>query len=230
MSPAGGPRLELALETSSARPSVAARWEGRLEQRSLVGDRPHASDLLPALEQLLAGLGAGPGDVGAVIVGTGPGSYTGLRVGVATALGIARGAGALLHGVPSLEALSYGELLPGASAAFLLDARQGELYLARYRREPEEVQALLAPCVTTAAALGELVPADERIFADEAALQAAGLEDERARNPERFGHAWPGAGALLRLGTARLGHRGPHTPAQVEPLYLRAFAARSRRR
>ena len=53
----------------------------------LGGERPHACDLLPALEQLLARLGAAPADLATILVGTGPGSYTGLRVGVATALG-----------------------------------------------------------------------------------------------------------------------------------------------
>jgi tRNA threonylcarbamoyladenosine biosynthesis protein TsaB len=224
------PRLAVALETSSARPGLAARRGERLAETPLAGDRPHASDLLPALQALLEQLGAGPAELDAVVVGTGPGSYTGLRVGVATALGLARGAGAALYGVPSLEALAFGELAPGQSAAFLLDARQGELYLARYLREAAEVRALLEPCVTTAAGLEELLPAGERIYADAAAVRAAGLEAERARAPERFAQAWPRAGALLELGGARLERDGGQSPEQVEPLYLRAFAARARRR
>ena len=230
MSAPAGPGVEVALETSSARPSVAARRGARREELSLAGDRPHASDLLPALERLLARLQASPGQIESVIVGTGPGSYTGLRVGVATALGLARGTLAQLFGVPSLEALAFGELGPGTTAAFLLDARQGELYLARYRREADGVDTLLSPCVTTAAALPELLPPDELVFADPAALRAAELEEERARRPARFRQAVPRASALLELGSARLAREGPQTPAQVEPLYLRAFAARLRRR
>jgi tRNA threonylcarbamoyladenosine biosynthesis protein TsaB len=227
---AAAPRLVVALETSSARPGLAARRGERCAETTLPGDRPHASDLLPTLEALLGRLDAGPAEIGAVVVGTGPGSYTGLRVGVATALGLARGAGAALYGVPSPEALAFGELAPGQSAAVLLDARQGELYLARYRREQAEVRPLLAPCVTTAAGLADLLPAGELVYADEAALRAAGLEGERARCPGRFTQAWPRAGALLELGSARLQRDGSQSPAQVEPLYLRAFAARTRRR
>lgn len=229
MSPSAPP-LAVALETSTARPSLAARRGERLEEATLTGERPHASDLLPTLEALLARLGAAPAELASVVVGTGPGSYTGLRVGIATALGLARGAGAALRGVPSLEALAFGELDPGQSAAFLLDARQGELYLARYQRDPGEVRPLLAPCVTTAAELGGLLVAGERVFADEAALRAAGLEAERARAPERFSQAWPSAAALLALGVDRLERHGGQPADQLEPLYLRAFAARTRRR
>jgi len=229
--PPGGPRVEVALETSSARPSVAARLGARIETATLAGDRAHASDLLPVLEGLLGRLGAGPARIGAVLVGTGPGSYTGLRVGIATALGLVRGAGADLFGVPSLEAMAFGELERGASAAFLLDARQGELYLARYRRDASGVSVLLAPCVTTAAALADLLEAEEPVYADEAALRAAGLERERASRPQAFVlGAVPRATALLELGALRLAQEGPQAPAQVEPLYLRAFVARSRRR
>jgi tRNA threonylcarbamoyladenosine biosynthesis protein TsaB len=205
---AAGGRLEVALETSSLRPSVAVRVAGRIESRTLAGDRPHASDLLPALEHLLAGFEASPRDITAVLVGTGPGSYTGLRVGIATALGLVRGTGAALFGVPSLEALAYGELAQGSAAAFLLDARQGELYLARYRREEEGVAVLQPPCVTTPAELGRLLQPDEPVYADGAAL--------------------PRAAALLELGARRLAREGPHVAEDVEPLYLRAFAVRSR--
>jgi tRNA threonylcarbamoyladenosine biosynthesis protein TsaB len=224
------PRLAVALETSTARPSLAVRRGERLEEATLTGGRTHASDLLPTLGELLARLGAGPADIAAVVVGTGPGSYTGLRVGVATALGLARGAGAAVRGVPSLEAVAFAELAPGQSAAFLLDARQGELYLARYRREAREVQPLLPPCVTAAAELGGLLVAGERVFADDATLRAAELEAERARAPGGFAQAWPRAAALLTLGVARLEREGGQREDELEPLYLRAFAARTRRR
>lgn len=229
MSPAGG--LTVALETSSRRPSVAAQSDGRRLERALEGRRAHASDLLPGLAALLGELGAGPGDIEAVIVGTGPGSYTGLRVGIATAQGIARGAGAELYGLSSLQALAWDKLQPGQSAAFLLDARAGELYLARYLRAPEQVETLLAPCITTRGELPHLLVPTERVVADADALAAAGLEPERGRDPQRFElEATPGAGALLELGRLERTRGAPHAPESVAPQYLRAFAARARKR
>src|SRR5690606_814818 len=140
-------RLAVALETSTRRPSVAVRAGARVLERELVGDRPHASDLLAVLAALLGELGARAGDIRRELVGLGPGSYTGLRVGVAAALGLARGADAALRGVPSGEALAFARLAPGERCVQLLDARQGELYFARYERTPDGVLTLDGPRV-----------------------------------------------------------------------------------
>ena len=221
--PAG---VRVALETSSTAPSVAAGRGPLILERGL-GTRPHASDLLPELELLLQELGARPADIAAVLVGTGPGSYTGLRVGVATALGLARGTGALLLGLPSGEALAWSALQPGEVALHLLDARAGELYLARYRRVAEHVEVLVPPCVVAPAGVAAHLAGNELILADEGAVSAAGLDPADPRL--RVGLT-PRAAAVLELGIRRLEREGPHAPASVEPLYLRAFAAKQRRR
>ncbi len=234
------PELEVALETSSVRPSVAARLGERCLEAELSGTSAHASDLLPALERLLVELGAlrratsgtgRPGPIRSVLVGIGPGSYTGLRVGLATALGLARGTGARLAAVPSLEAQAHGDLERGQSAAFLLDARQGELYLARYRREADSVAVLLAPCVTTPSELPRLLVPGERLFADEAALRAAGLAKPRTEPASlRTTDRVPRARSVLELGALRLERQGADAPEAIEPLYLRAFASKAHRR
>ena len=218
-----------ALETSSRRPSVAVRDGERVVSRALDGDRPHASDLLPALEAALTELGLGPADIEAVAVGTGPGSYTGLRVGIATALGIARGSDAQLVGVPSLEALAWGQLEPGEEAGVLLDARARELYFAHYRRATAaaELEVITPPCVIARDELGPRLPAGLMLFADDAALRAAGLEGDESR---RIRSAHAHAEQVLELGLARLASTGPQLPAEIEPLYLRAFAAQPRKR
>jgi len=230
VSAAAGARVEVALETSTARPSVAARRAGRLEQRLLSGEHQHASDLLPALASALAALGAQPAEIGAVFVGVGPGSYTGLRVGVATALGLVRGTGAALFGVPSFEALAMAELAPAQTCTVLLDARQGELYVARYRRDASGVSALLAPAVVPTGAEASSPPPADLILADDAALRAAGLEASREREPARFRRAWPTAEHVLAIGAERLALSGPQDPLAIEPLYLRAFRATTRAR
>lgn len=220
--------LIVALETSARPPSVAVSLGGRRVSVALAPDRPHASDLLSVLDRLLRSLGARPADIGAAIVGTGPGSYTGLRVGIATALGLSRGSAALLLGVPSGETVAFAELAPGAEGVALLDARQGELYYAHYRRTADEVETVRAPCVVTAEELALLLPQDIPIFGDVAAADAAQLTP--AQRTRLHPQAMPRADALLELGAARLERSGPHSPAAVEPLYLRPFAARQRRR
>jgi tRNA threonylcarbamoyladenosine biosynthesis protein TsaB len=230
VSDAAGGRLEVALETSTARPSVAARRAGRMEQVLLSGERQHASDLLPALQSALATLGAQPAEIAAVFVGVGPGSYTGLRVGVATALGLVRGTGAALCGVPSFEALAVAELASGQTCTVLLDARQGELYVARYRRDASGVSELLAPAVVATGSAECSPPSEDLILADDAALRAAGLAALCEREPARFRRAWPTAEHVLAIGAERLARFGPQDPQSIEPLYLRAFRATTRAR
>lgn len=216
-----------AFETSSRRPSVAIRDGDRLVTRSLDGDRPHASDLLPACEAALFELGLEPRQIDAIAVGTGPGSYTGLRVGIATALGLARGCDALLVDVPSFEAIAWGNLAPGDEAGVLLDARARELYFAHYRRDLDGLEVLTAPCVLAQGEAASAIPAGLSLFADEAALAAAGLEADDTREV-----VCPVAQAehVLDLGALRLARTGPVPAAAIEPLYLRAFAAQPRKR
>jgi tRNA threonylcarbamoyladenosine biosynthesis protein TsaB len=217
--------VAVAIETSARPGSVAARVGGVVATAELSGERAHASDLLPALSERLAELGAGPRDVELVAVGTGPGSYTGLRVGVTTALSLARALGCALCAVPSFEALALGELADGEEAAVLQDARAGELYFARYRRAGRALQVVDAPRAIRADELAELLPAGLAVLGDEAAERAARLEPGRVRAVGA-----PRAEHVLELGTTRLAELGPDELAEVEPLYLRAFGARVRRR
>jgi tRNA threonylcarbamoyladenosine biosynthesis protein TsaB len=220
--------LTVALETSARPPSVAVSDGVRSAHAALAPDRAHASDLLSALDRLLTGIGARPGAIQVVLVGTGPGSYTGLRVGIATALGLARGSGADILGVPSGETVAFAELRPGEEGVALIDARQDELYFAHYRRTPDEVEIVRAPCVVAAPELAALVPDGIPIFGDAAAADAGSLSPEQ-RSRLRS-QAIPRAEALLALGAARFERSGPHAPQSIEPLYLRPFAARQRRR
>ena len=221
-------RAVVALETSGRAPSVAVRCGERSASADLESERAHASDLLPTVDRLLREVGARPSGIDAVLVGTGPGSYTGLRVGIATALGIARGCDARLRGVPSGETLCWAELRAGEEGTVLLDARAGEIYLARYLRTDDEVDILRAPCVLRPAEVGAEVARGGPIFGDAEALVASNLlpgAGARFREGAR-----PVARALLELGAKRLERLGPVPPADVAPLYLRPFAVRTRRR
>jgi tRNA threonylcarbamoyladenosine biosynthesis protein TsaB len=220
----------VALETSARAASVAVRAGEREKDLALELGRAHASDLLPAIDGLVLELGGAPREIGLVLVGTGPGSYTGLRVGIATALGLVRGCGARIRGVPSGEALCFGELEPGQEASVLLDARAGEIYFAHYRRSASEVEVLREPCVLRPDEVPRSLPDRGPIFADAGAVAVAalGLPDE-ARKRVRLDAA-PRASALLALGTARVERSGGQDPSEVRPLYLRAFAVKARRR
>jgi tRNA A37 threonylcarbamoyladenosine modification protein TsaB len=110
----------------------------------------------------------------------------------------------------------------------VIDARAGELYYARHRRGPDGVEVVHAPRVVVAAELDGLLAPGSRVLADDDSVRAAGLERRADLVVDRLSR--PRALAALELGLARLAARGPDEPSRVEPLYLRAFAARLRRR
>ena len=217
-----------AFETSSRPASVALRVEDRTYETVLEGPRAHASDLLPALERMTREAGCDDRHVDAILVGVGPGSYTGLRVGIATAVGLARGFDARLLGIPSGETLAYRALEPGQEGSLLIDARQQELYFAHYRRTANDVEVIEPPTVVAAATAAEKLRANATILGDEAAAQAAGLTD--AQRERLLSDAFPSASALLELGAMRLETNEARAIEAVQPLYLRPFAAKPRRR
>lgn len=224
----------VALETSGRPASVAVSANGNLFEEVLGESHAHASDLLPALERLMVRAEITPRDVQRVFVGIGPGSYTGLRVGIATALGLIRGTGASLYTIASGETRAFAECEPGTQACLLLDARQNELYFAHYERTANDVNTLVQPCVTNANELTSLLPRDGIILGDASVAaneQVTGL-DERERERVRAANEESGfarAAALLRLGSARV-DAGKLEPTQhPEPLYLRPFAAKPRK-
>jgi len=220
--------LSVALETSQRAASVAIAIDGAIEECLLSDDRAHASDCLSQLDQLLQAAGRDPAEIDAVFVGTGPGSYTGLRIGIATALGLARGARASLRGESSGEVIVHRELAVGSEGVHLLDARQNELYFAHYRRGSEDVEVLCPPCVLRPTELEQRLPSGVPIFGDASALELAGLGESSAS--QLRGACPPRAGALLELGSRRLETLGAHEFDAVEPLYLRPFQAKLRRR
>jgi tRNA threonylcarbamoyladenosine biosynthesis protein TsaB len=115
------------------------------------GERPgHSTRLLPLAAGLLARAGLSWRQVDRVAVGIGPGTFTGLRVGVATAHGVAQSSGAELVGISSLRALALGA---GGDAPVLaaIDARRGEVFLSGYQQEME----LLSPRALAPTAVSE---------------------------------------------------------------------------
>jgi tRNA threonylcarbamoyl adenosine modification protein YeaZ len=123
----------LAIDTAT--PAVTAgivRLEGIevLAERVTVDPRAHAEQLTPNVLEALADAGLTVDDLGAVVVGCGPGPFTGLRVGMATAAAYGHALGVPVHGVCSLDAIGNGT---EGEALVVTDARRREVYWARYR-------------------------------------------------------------------------------------------------
>ncbi|MCE9596005.1 MAG: tRNA (adenosine(37)-N6)-threonylcarbamoyltransferase complex dimerization subunit type 1 TsaB [Planctomycetes bacterium] len=214
----------VAIESSTLRPSVAVWHAGRCLEVWLATEKSHASDLVPSLSTLLRRLDRKPSDVRRVVVGRGPGSYTGLRVAAATALGLSRGTGAVLAGLSSFEAWAWRELAVGERCAVLLDARAGEAYWAVLARDEADVRFEVEPSVARVEDVRALLPREIPILSAAQIEKSMRLDDDQ-RARLRIDSV-PQASALLELALSR----GERTSTDVEPLYLRAFAAKPRKR
>ena len=113
--------LHLALALCSAQGEVLASFRERVE-------REHASRFVPELAALFTRASADKRALAGICVGLGPGSYTGLRVGLASALGLSRGLGIPLGGRTTLEAIAAEVLEPDQRGTVALDARRGNVY------------------------------------------------------------------------------------------------------
>jgi len=204
----------LVIETATTRALVAL---GALDGTLIAVDEweaghRHAEELLVRIAGLLARAGIGrpgPGVLAGIVAGTGPGGFTGLRVGLATAHGIARAAAAPLVGIPTGVALAAaaratGAVPPGAEVALLLPAGPSGRYLVRDGR------ATLAPLDEPT---GDPAPGAALVAVD---LAGRAPEDAVARGAvARAGLA----AALLDLGAGRL-REGADDGAALAPVYV----------
>jgi tRNA threonylcarbamoyladenosine biosynthesis protein TsaB len=126
----------LGLDTSTAASSAAVLLDGgrefelRAPSTRLLEPPAHARELMPAVADVMERAGVDFGDLEAIAVGVGPGTFTGLRIGIATARALAGGSGLSLRPVSSLAALAQG--IEGELRLPLIDARRGELFAALY--------------------------------------------------------------------------------------------------
>jgi tRNA threonylcarbamoyladenosine biosynthesis protein TsaB len=144
----------LGIETSSVRGSVALVEADRtLSVGSHERENAHEASIRPLIERALLEVGWSARQLDRIAVGTGPGSFTGLRVGIALAQGIAEGLEIPLIGVGSLRAMAWAAP-PGdeRTRVPVIDARRGELFLAAYSASGSE---LLPPQVVANASLAE---------------------------------------------------------------------------
>lgn len=176
--------------------------------------RSHAEVLAPGIQTLLAEQGIAGREIARILVGVGPGPFTGLRSGIATARALAFAWNVPLDGVMSLDALAWdvvSDAQPGSEFVAAIDARRRELYWARYAADGT---LLDGPHVTAPDELPDL-----RVYGAGAGLYPAQLDDAGATVAEGFEAAQPTAASLGLSAAARLAAGGPLL--DTTPLYLR---------
>jgi tRNA threonylcarbamoyl adenosine modification protein YeaZ len=204
-------RVILAIDTAT--PAVTAgivRLDGVevLAERVTVDARAHAEQLTPNVLAALTDAGLTVDDLGAVVVGCGPGPFTGLRVGMATAAAYGHALGIPVHGVCSLDAIGIESAATAAEVLVVTDARRREVYWARYR----DGVRVDGPAVDAPAD----VPAD-------AEAVAGSPEHAALFDLPRLAAVYPTAAGLVRAVADWTAE-----PAPLTPLYLRRPDAKPR--
>jgi len=219
--------LLLALDAATNRVSLAL-GEGEPGARRVLAEleippETNSSERLPqAIPELLASAGKRLEDLAAIVVGTGPGSLTGLRVAHATGKGLAYARKIPLLGVSSLEAMAFDAPHGPELLVPVLDARRGDLYAGIFRRDGPNLLTLEPALALPAAALAERLRdvGPLRLFGPAEPLARAAFEEKGVAYASEGPHA-PRAAALLQL--------APAPPAfelaplfALEPRYVRA--------
>jgi tRNA threonylcarbamoyladenosine biosynthesis protein TsaB len=220
------PEAVLGIDTATAQSAVAVTRAGEVvfERAADPADdgRPrHAAVLLGEVEAAVDAAGGWPG-VGLIAVGVGPGTFTGLRIGIATARALAQGRGLPIAPVSSLAALALGidpaAAEPERPRLALIDARRGEVFGALHRADSGVVWE---PFVAAPASLAERVAALPRapLAAGDGSLRfRAELE---AAGVEVLPDADPAHRMAARHVCALAAGVAPGRPEQVKPIYLR---------
>ena len=222
----------LGIETSSLHGGVALVGERGLIGESVLNiEVTYSERILPAIDRLLAEAGLAVPDLGGLAVAIGPGSFTGLRIGLSTAKGLAAASATPLVGVPTLRAMAWGLPFARHPICPILDARKGEVYCALFRwtegglvQEMEDAalapEALAARITEPTILLGEGVAGYRQFLAG--ALGPLALFP-----PAALAGARPAA--VAALGRARLLRGERDDPAALVPRYLRPSEAELKR-
>lgn len=229
----------LALDTATEACTVALLTEHGLISKSVEIGRGHAQEILGMVDRILAEGGATLASLSGIVAGIGPGSFTGVRVSVAVAQGLAFGAGLPVIPIGSLEALAIEAIGRGAERVLAcLDARMGEVYWGCFAAEATGLmRALGPPAVGPPAAVrlpedGMRTPSAPPGSAPSGSAHWRGIGRGFAAHPGLSaiaglsvgaddGRALPQAREMVRLGAVRLAAGGGIDPEFLEPLYVR---------
>ena len=222
----------LALDTATEIASVAAGEPPAAQSGAHVqGARRHAAEIIRLVDFALSRLGIHPKDLAGIVVGDGPGSFTGLRIGWAAAKGLAHEAGLEVRAIPSLMAAAAGAALKlGAEpVAACFDALRGQVYGAVYVFHPDRVETVVAPAVLTVAELARVAPVEPRVVVGDGAMRYG---EEVARwigaAPVPLESLPPAATMLLALLERGGTGRAIEDPVTAEPVYGRPAEAQAR--
>ena len=213
----------LAYDTSSEVLGIAI-----FENDALVTEREfplftrHSSDLAPLLARVLRENKTEFEELDVIAVGLGPGSFTGLRVGITTAKVMAYCLGKRIVGVPSIEAIARGAALLGDRVAVIMDAKKGKIYSALYEKRRGRWRVVQKPALRKWGAVLAAVERPTWFVGDAVPIYREAIERKKKRcqaaDDRRF--YYPKASVIGQLALARIRKKMFADPFGLEPLYL----------
>ncbi len=215
-------RYVVGIETSGATGSVAVvDYDGQEAERSFRGHLTHARELIAVLDALTKEVGAGRDELALVSVSQGPGSYTGIRVGVTAAKCLAWALGTEAAGVMSLDVIARGVAPQGSPARLhvVVDAKRGVVYHAAYSPDAETWRREGAPAVLPPETVVKLVSPGEILVGDGIALIDAPLSGVQVLAEAE---GVPRAAHVARMGIERMLAGRTVAPGELLPIYMRA--------
>ncbi len=218
--------LVLGIETSTEQTAIALGTEqGIVAGAMLAAARPGGEMVVPAIEHLLAWSNVSLSSLGGIAVGLGPGLFTGMRVGIATAKTLAQTLQVPIVGLASLDLVAFSVAYVRTLIGAAIDAKRGEVFYAFYVPVPGGIARQTEFEVGSPAHLtAELEARREDILMVGNGALAYRRELEEAGNHVSFAspaHAFPAATALVELSIARLTREDFDRLYELKPFYVR---------
>ena len=209
----------LAIDTSTEHAGLALAVGDKVSVRSWPAGRTQTTSILPAIDGMLSDAGLAPGDLSAVVVATGPGTFTGLRVGMSIAKGIVLARGIPIIGIPTLD-IAAASAPDAPDRIAILPAGRGRVVWQRFVAGDDH-----QPRNTTLAGfIEELAGAPDALVIGELGEdQQAAVAAVHGRT--RWEHRDPAV--MIRLASARLERGESDDPVTLEPMYLHGVVVQS---
>lgn len=216
--------LILGIETATERVSVAiGGHEGVIGLFEITKGRRHAETLVPAIEFTCRQAGIELEEIGVVAVDVGPGLFTGMRVGLASAKSIAQALRVPMIGISSLDLLAFSSRHSDKVVVPVIDARKSEVFYAMYRPVPGGIQRVAEPTVGPVDELvADLMARNQEVLCVGDGARRYQDEILEGYHCEIGGDAYPSASPLVQLAHARAMREEWVNAREIEPMYLRA--------
>jgi tRNA threonylcarbamoyladenosine biosynthesis protein TsaB len=221
----------IGIETATPHRGVAlTRGAEILAELQVCDPRSHAEGLLPSIDSLLSTAGLRATDLAAVAVSTGPGSFTGLRIGLAAAKGLAFSLQLPLYSIPTLEVLASNAAPRETPVCPFIDARRGEIFSALFNFIDGELVKARGEGIMGSRELLASLPEHSLLLGEPPPPFLAALKERRPAFPLAPSHlGYPRAAAVALKGGLLLADGRPSEGENLVPFYLRPSDAEANR-